>query len=454
MDQDKLTYSSYNNFSEEQMDFLFSDEKFVNFLSHYFSSYDYDLQPINGKTVFEKDPQHVLIFLRVILANIKNFLSYFEMLNRNISYLYHKEHKRFQGQIKGTLMVNYYVKEIAMHNIPKNYDCLIKAKSYNTPENIYIAFGLEEITRKFKYFAKIISVINKDNVTELELIFNYLKRLEEFQKESYFISSKNDANKIRRKYGNRYPRNERIKIDIRFRKNKIKNERAYKNIIHWLDQFNNFNSIAFVDDDTLEMLRYDKKFTDTLFELWNLFKIKETLVNKFDFVEESNSIEFGKNSIFSLASEELDLEIYYQKGKGIYWNDFYERTWSYIKKDNQQKLVGIPDISIVRYEKTKTVVMIDIKNKIRRKGQNSEEIYKMIGYYSNFSDMFTKYYDDSIKKHSVLIFRNDNKQFSEKITDNNGTILLNASVSPSSDIELCNNQFKIICEHILTIEKR
>ena len=92
--------------------------------------------------------------------------------------------------------------------------------------------------------------------------------------------------------------------------------------------------------------------------------------------------------------------------------------------------------------------MIDVKNKIRKGGDNSEEIYKMIGYFSNFSDMINNYYKNPINK-AILIFRNDTDSFTEKITDHDKNLLLNISVSPKGDNELNDNQFKRICKYIL-----
>ena len=57
--------------------------------------------------------------------------------------------------------------------------------------------------------------------------------------------------------------------------------------------------------------------------------------------------------------------------------------------------------------------MIDLKNRIRTAGSNSEEIYKMIGYFSNFDNMFKRIYSEGIKKQAILIYRNDYDAFSE-----------------------------------------
>lgn len=108
----------------------------------------------------------------------------------------------------------------------------------------------------------------------------------------------------------------------------------------------------------------------------------------------------------------------------------------------------IPDISVVKETENKSIVMIDVKNKIRRGGDNSEEIYKMIGYFTNFSEMINKHYENKNNK-AILIFRNDFDCFSEKLTDDEKNFLLNISVSPNWDNKCEDNQFKQICDYII-----
>ena len=94
-------------------------------------------------------------------------------------------------------------------------------------------------------------------------------------------------------------------------------------------------------------------------------------------------------------------------------------------------------------------VMVDLKNRIRSAGNNAEEIYKMIGYFTNFDNMFKKMYTPDIKKQAILVYRNDNVPFKERLVSDNNYLLNTYSVSPSVKDELNVEQFKLICQCIL-----
>lgn len=439
------------DFDENQYDYFFSNSKFVQFLSNYFSSYETNLQNINAGLFEQNDYEEFLTYIRVILANLKPFMELLQPLLSKVSYQYSKEHKVYKGQIKGKLLINYYVKEIANRNIPKNYHCLIKKRSYATPENIYIVFCLNEIIRRLKLCVNYIYdlSLSTTNITELNLISGYLNMLEDYLNKHFFIECKEIVKSMYWTSGHKFPKEIRNLIERRIKLRKIINLEVYKEIISWLDKFSNNNSLSFITEDTVNTLRYDgENFSDKLFELWSLFKIKETFINEFGYVQENSKITFDGKPIFICSNDTETLKIYFQKGRNLYWNDLYQRKWSYIDGKESKSLRGIPDISVVKETEEQSLVMIDVKNKIRSGGDNSEEIYKMIGYFSNFSDMINNYYKNPINK-AVLIFRNDFDSFSEKITDNNKNLLLNISVSPKWDNELNGNQFKQICNYIL-----
>lgn len=445
-----------NDFSDEQYTFIFSNSDFVHFVSYFFSSYEDKIQNI-GAELSQDDYDELLVYLRVILINLEEFVGFFHPLIKKVSYQYKKEEKVFNGQIRGKLLINHYVKEVSKRSIPKNYHCLIKTKSYSTPENVYIVFGLKEIVNRLKSFVKKINTISSkkdEKITELELISKYLKEIEGYLNKSYFSECEDIVKNIYHSNGHNFPKNERNLIERRIRLRKILNVDSYKKVIYWLDEFLEFDSLSFVDDNTLDMIRYGgDSFSDRLFELWCLYKIKETFKNDFGFESKDSHISFKKHPIFTLQNNEKTLKIYFQKGKGLYWDKNHEREWSYYREGSYRKLVGIPDITVVKENNgEESIIMIDIKNRIRYGGDNSEEIYKMIGYFSNFSKMIGQF-NKSSNNHAILIFRNEESSFKEKITNQKGTNLLNVSVSLSDNPHLTDSQFRAVCNHILNNQK-
>lgn len=168
-------------------------------------------------------------------------------------------------------------------------------------------------------------------------------------------------------------------------------------------------------------------------------------------ISERNIMDVGNQSVFTLkATNDGIVEIFYQKGAKLYWDEEAEPVWKYIDSEGKKKrLVGIPDISVKYSASTNSLVMIDLKNRIRTAGSNSEEIYKMIGYFSNFDNMFKRMYSESIKKQAILIYRNDYDTFSECLVSDNNNLLNTYSVCPTTKEKLNLLQFKAICQCIL-----
>lgn len=73
----------------------------------------------------------------------------------------------------------------------------------------------------------------------------------------------------------------------------------------------------------------------------------------------------------------------------------------------------------------------------------------MIGYFSNFDNMFKRMYSESIKKQAILIYRNDYDAFSECLVSDTNNLLNTYSVCPTTKAKLNLLQFKAICQCIL-----
>ena len=89
---------------------------------------------------------------------------------------------------------------------------------------------------------------------------------------------------------------------------------------------------------------------------------------------------------------------------------------------------------------------------MRRGGDNSEEIYKVIGYFSNFKRYMDEKYDKEYGKRGVLIFRNDYKAFTEKLESDTGDSIIAVSAGVCNDDLVCGRQFEKICRYILDMQ--
>ena len=438
-----------NQFLEKQLIFLYNDPDFLNFISNYFSSYD--VSEVSNNVVASSNIQEIdwKIFLRILLANIETVSEALAKIEKNISFSYDEKRIISSGGIKGKLLVDEYVKNKTMVRLPKEYPCLIKEKSFNTPENEYIMFIVKALSEKLFELLENLEKLTKGNETEIQLLRETLDYYEALSR--------------------RYPFNNITCVDIRTRafppekinsvytrlaKGKIRNAYAYQSLFEWYEKFLQ-HGFAWLNTETVNMIIYDEQFTNKLFEIWCLYKIIQKFKTDFGMtIIDENALCPGlENYVCKLLTiDGAFVEVYYQKGKGLYWDDQYKQNWHYIRSKRNGDLIGIPDISIKYIGETENITLIDLKNRVRSGGDNSEEIYKVIGYFSNFSAYLKDKYDSEFKNQAVLIFRNDIDSFVEELESDSGESILVVSVAAEKSIDLCENQFKEICRYVLDMQ--
>lgn len=445
----------HNLFSDKQIEYLYSDSGFLSFINQYFSSFSTQMQNIDYAVrsggVNEIDLE---IYLRIVLANIETLHTLISDLENCLSMSQVDREMVFAGGIQGRLNVGKYTKYIAKARFPKGYPCVVKSRTYASPENIYVIFIINNILKmldEFKFF-----LLDKGNASfsELGLIEHHFRAFKVFSKKVYFKECQDFANQIMKSYDDHYPDGLRNLIVSRIHKGKIRNSHIYKRIFDWYNAYK-YGSALELSMQKLSVLRYSDDFANRLFELWCLYNIKETFVSSFGAVllEKNNIMNVGDSFVYKLSVPTGGtIEIYYQKGANLYWNTDDELIWKYIKDGNNRGLRGIPDISIRYTAKEDALVMIDIKNRVRTAGANSEEIYKMIGYFENFKIAFEKRFSKGVKKQGALIFRNDSIPSNEYLESDNGYRLMTISAGISDNLDINTNQFKMLCKYVLDVQ--
>lgn len=437
-----------NLFDRSQLRYLYKDTDFAEFLADYFSSYDTEILGIEGDMNSKINEDQWRIYLRILLANINDVLISIEKIEKNISYSYGKEKVRVSGGIKGRLLINEYVQNKTMVRMPKQYPCELKKKTFFTPENEYLIYIVKLIVERLNYFlekAKNEGVFSGDE-TECKMLDNtilYFNALLHKQPFALIYACVRNNSFI---YDDK-----KILIYTRLSKGKIRNAVAYRQVFEWFDMYMQYG-FSFVGINNIEILIYDDLFCNKLFELWNLYYIADTFQKSFGMqLEDRNRLKPGlKKYVYKLkAIDNSILEIYYQKGTGLYWDDEYKSNWSYVDSGN---LIGIPDISVKYCGEENTLTIIDLKNRVRNIGQNSEEIYKIIGYFSNFREYLNIKYNNKYKNQAILIFRNDEKSFSEQLESKSGERILSLSTGIGPNEMLNKSQFEYICKYILDVQ--
>lgn len=443
-----------NLFSETQIDYMYSNPLFFRFVNDYFSCFSIQNQKfgigINQKDMSEADMN---IYIRIVLANLEELRQMISEIEKSLSYTYVDSTQIFDGEIHGHLQIQQYLRSKNQIKYPKEYPCRIKVRTSVTPENIFLIYIVDYVIRLLGRFEKILQKYTGTSITTEKLLVDEYKRsFRVFARKNYFRECIVEVELIRKRYGDEFPEEIINAIKIRGTKGKIRNYRSYERIFTWYWTYKQ-GTVVLDIKRTLQLVRYSDDFSNRLFELWCLYSIKDTFIREFGMtlISERNIMNVGNQSVFSLKTASGgDVDIYYQKGATLYWNDTTEPIWKYLNSVGKKKnLVGIPDISVKYTANTSTLVMVDLKNRIRSAGNNAEEIYKMIGYFTNFDNMFKKMYTPDIKKQAILVYRNDNVPFKERLVSDNNYLLNTYSVSPSVKDELNVEQFKLICQCIL-----
>ena len=443
-----------NVFSDKQIEYMYSNGSFLRFVNDYFSTFLVQNQDISmGLVEGAVSDEDLNIYMRIILGNLSDLRNMISEIEKSLSYAFVGSTKVFDGEIHGHLQVQEYLRTKTQIKYPKEYPCQIKIRTLITPENLFVLYVVDYVIKVLSRFDRALRGYKGSSIsTEKSLIDEYKRAFRSFYQRNYFKECREELNNIHKSFGDEFPNELINSIRIRRQKGRIRNYIAYEKVFEWFSKYRN-GKIDLNVAQTMRMVRYSDEFCNRLFELWCLHSLKETFISDFGMTmfKQRNIMDVGNDSVFSLVTDQGGVvELFYQKGSSLYWNDEITPRWRYIYSDNKQKwLVGIPDISVKYTADKSTLVMIDLKNRPRTSGNNSEEIYKMIGYFSNFKEMYAKRFTSDIKKQAILIFRNDFSPFTEELENDEGYLLNTYSVSPSSKEALNRNQFKEICKRVL-----
>lgn len=441
-----------NYFSQEQLKILFSDRGFVKFFSNYFSTFAND-EVLSKMDVVEGDIDELWrLYIRLFLSNVEHAISSVSKIAKNMSFSYKEQKMSVSGGIKGRLLINEYVQNKSLVRIPREYPCVVKAKGMETPENDYythiVINVLDKLRRLMNLYVAYIGNTNSTEYKKMSDVSNYFSSVLRKQPAASIVS----RNGLKRVIGD-LTSPQMTELQYRFVKNKIKNAYEYRRLFDWYDKYRS-GSIQWLLEDGLSLLIYDEEFRNKLFELWNLYRLSETLRKDFglELIGE-NLLSVQMDSwVYELKSKDDSIyHIFYQRGSGLYWNDQYSQYWYYVDSDSNKKaLRGIPDITVtVKKGTERRIILIDLKNRVRCPGENSEEIYKIIGYYSNFDEFLNASYPDINSRKGILIFRNDYSSFTEKLVSAAGERILTFSTSPEISDSLNDEQFRKICKEII-----
>lgn len=267
-----------NLFSENQIEYMYSDPSFFRFVNDYFSTFSTQNQKLEIGLNHEKiSDADMHIYIRIVLANLGNLRQMISEIEKSLSYTYKDSIQVFDGEIHGHLQVQRYLKSKTQIRYPKEYPCQIKVRTSVTPENIFLIYIVDYVVILLNLFTKILhNYIGSTYSTEKALIEEYKKAFSAFVRKNYFKECAVSLEAIRKKY-DEFPENILSAIKIRAAKGKIRNYQAYEKIFEWYWKYKR-GTVTFDLRKNLNILRYSDDFCNRLFELWCLYSIKKHLL--------------------------------------------------------------------------------------------------------------------------------------------------------------------------------
>lgn len=162
---------------------------------------------------------------------------------------------------------------------------------------------------------------------------------------------------------------------------------AYRDLLDWARAF---RTSSLPGGGAFAGLVYSEEFDDRLFELFVLGCVRDGLLSLgFEQVEIRPLHRAGDEPVLRLVHPDTGdgLGVFFQRATGVLWSDSVPRAWPTIG--------GVPDLVLRPDSLGHPAILVDAKSRrrrVRRDGDGgaaggfraAEEVYKMLGYFSNF----------------------------------------------------------------------
>lgn len=295
-----------------------------------------------------------------------------EAIERNVSETSRIIRAESKGTLAGRLDIPLYLSRRGRNlSWPRAFPVLVVESVFETPENRLIFSVLREIGRRLELAGAIEASAEKTYCLGLLRWSRERLRSDPWAR----LTTSQNVGRLRRE------------AEHRLRKRQTGNEPAYRSFLSWLNQWQFDPSRSSLEDserlvDLIFAFPAGEFFEDRVFEIWCLQQAIESLRRCGAIITDGprSLAQRGKRSICELSYEGYYVEVWFQKSLPS-----SAARWTYTH--SQQRLRGIPDITIVGSDGRRLVV--DAKRREVRTQTRSEETYKMLGYMENFRHAFS-----------------------------------------------------------------
>ena len=278
-----------------------------------------------------------------------------------------------RDQVAGRLDVRSYLRRRGQLTRPRTVPNWRALLTYLTPENALVTATARSLLSELQALSIRLPLENTSEGSQVKQITEAIEQLlrEPALAESSQLSL-SDVSSEESKYLF-------AQVAERWNTHRISNV-AYNELWQWADAY---RKRGLSKGGALPGLVYSEEFDNRLFEIFCLGELREAFA-QLGFYEKTIRPLHERNMGPILEVEHSDsrlvISAYFQKGEGVVWTEGFPRNW--------QGIGGVPDICLVVHSSRFPVIIVDAKN--RYKGSDlkesfSEELYKMLGYFQNFS---------------------------------------------------------------------
>lgn len=278
-----------------------------------------------------------------------------------------------RGQISGKLDLRSYLRRRGQLTIPRTFPNWRVLLTHTTPENALACATAKSLLSELQALSMRLPLSNSSEETQVKRI---TEAIEQLLRDPAFSESAQMSlpDVLSEECEHLFEQ-----VAERWNTRRISNL-AYKELWQWADAH---RKRGLSHGGVFVGLAYSEQFDDRLFEIFCLGELREGFA-QLGFREKTIRPlhERNRNPILEFEHSDSSLAIlaFFQKGEGVVWTTGVPRDW--------QDIVGVPDICLVVRSSQFPVIIVDAKNRYRGselEESYSEELYKMLGYFQNFS---------------------------------------------------------------------
>jgi hypothetical protein len=310
--------------------------------------------------------------LRASLAAASHLLGIVSMIAAQPTFRYSQVDAESIGTIRGRLDLARYSREQGRFNVPRRYPIRLVERETATPENVLTAYAVVWIRRDLASLPRRILPSASPEARDLQRLEQALKRVLGLPLLSGTIER---AHNVWRRGSLDALLDE---VSRRIEAGRVARPEPYEELVRWISQTRGGQPVAEPGDHDWSF--YDDQFDTKLFEIWCLYRLAQQIAaTAGPAIGPPRSLAARSDGpIFAWNLGVGTLKLHFQPSLSSLQPE--GAKWRYA---DGHELRGFPDLAVTVDSVTgRSLALFDPKLR-RRAGAPTEELYKLLGYFSN-----------------------------------------------------------------------